>query len=86
MDLLGILEAAGHAREIAHLVGGNPPPDWATSEDAFLRHFGVLVEEYRDVVSHLSPEQASLLERTLAVNPEAAVLWILSMEELRWES
>lgn len=82
MDLLGILEAAGHAREITHIMGGNPPPDWATSEEAFLRHFGVPVEEYHDVVKCLSPEQAELLERTLAVNPEAAVLWILSMEEL----
>jgi hypothetical protein len=83
LDLLGILKAADHAREIAHIVGGDPPPDWATSEEAFLRHFGVIVEEYRDVVSCLSPEQAQLLERTLAVNPEAAVIWILSMEELR---
>ena len=35
-----------------------------------------------NTVTHLSPEQAKLLHQTLAVNSEAAVLWILAMEEV----
>lgn len=82
MDLLGIIEAADHAREVARLVRGEPTPAWATDEEAFLRHFGVPHEAFAEIVSHLSPEQSGLLGRTLEVNPEAAVLWVLAMEEV----
>jgi hypothetical protein len=42
----------------------------------------VAFEEYALIVSHLSEEQHALLDATININPEAAVLWILSMEEL----
>ncbi len=81
MDLLGAWAAAGHLRRFAREIKRQPQP-WEHDEEAFLRHFGVPFEEYALVVSHLSEEQQELLEATLEVNPEAAVLWILSMEEL----
>ena len=82
MDLLGILDAVGHARELVRLARAAPLPDWDTDEQAFFRHFGAPHEAYAEIASHLSPEQSALLRRTLAVNPEAAVLWVLSMEEV----
>lgn len=83
MNLSSILEAAGHVREIARLAQDGPAvPAWITDEEAFFRHFGATVEEFEAVVEHLSPGQTDLLRRTLVVNPEAAVIWILSMEEL----
>ena len=82
MDLLGILEIAGRAQELVKLVRAEPLPDWSTNEAAFERHFGVPHEAYAEVAARLDPLQAALLHRTLAVNPEAAVLWVLSMEEV----
>jgi hypothetical protein len=82
VDLLGIMEAVGHARELVRLARGEPLPDWATDEEAFFRHFGSTFEEYAEIVAHLSPEQVDLLQQTLAANPEAAVLWVLAMEEV----
>jgi hypothetical protein len=82
VDLLGIMKMVGHAREVVNLVRGEPQPDWASDEEAFHRHFGVSSEAYAEIVGHLQPEQTELLRRTLEVNPEAAVLWVLSMEEV----
>lgn len=83
MDLLGAWAAAGHLRRFAREVGSQRQPQpWEHDEESFLRHFGVPFEEYALVASHLTEEQHALLEATIEVNPEAAVLWILSMEEL----
>lgn len=82
MDLLGLFEAVGHAREALRLVREGPPPEWVTSEVAFQRHFGATLEEYQEIAARLDPGQTELLDRTLAVNPEAAILWVLSMEEM----
>jgi len=82
MDLLGLAVAAGHAREIFRLTRGEKLPDWATDEESFLTHFGASYNAYLEVVAHLSPEQSRMLGETLAVNPEAAVLWVLAMEEV----
>lgn len=81
MDLLGILRTAG---AVVDFLGGGPGSDvpWATDEKAFLRHFGAPYEAYAEIVKRLSPEQEELLHQTLEVNPEAAVLWILAMEEV----
>lgn len=80
MDLLGLLKAVGHASELAKLARGDDLPDWASDEEAFLRHFGISHEDFMEIARHLSPEQAELLERTFQVNPEAAILWVLAME------
>jgi hypothetical protein len=82
VDLLGIMAAVEHAREIARLARGTTLPEWDSDPQSFLRHFGATHEEYAEIVSHLSPEQVELLHNTLAVNPEAAVLWVLAMEEV----
>lgn len=82
MGLLEIFEAAGHAREIYRLARGADPPDWSRDEEAFLHHFGATAEEYQEIVDRLDPAQQRLLEATLEVNPEAAVLWVLAMEEV----
>jgi len=78
MDLLGTLSAA---RQLMNEVR-RPSYPWENDEGAFLAHFGVPFEEYALVVAHLDDGQRALLARTLDVNPEAAVLWILAMEEL----
>ena len=72
MDLLGAQEPLAYAPE---------QQAWEVDEGAFHTHFGVPFEEYAGVVSMLTQEQLKLLRATLAVNPEAAVLWVLAMQE-----
>jgi hypothetical protein len=55
---------------------------WAADEKAFEQHFGESYETFTEILSHLSPEQEERFEATMRVNPEAAVLWILAMEEV----
>jgi len=81
MDLLGAIGAARQIRDVARRTLSGEP-DWARDEEAFFRHFGVPYEAYAEIVEHLQPEQQDLLEATLEVNPEAAVLWILAMQEV----
>ncbi len=85
MNLLGLIEVAGEASDLLKRARGalsSTQPDWVHDEEAFFRHFGVPPEEYECVVQHMSDDQLALLRDTLAVNPEAAVLWVLSMEEI----
>jgi hypothetical protein len=77
MDLLG---AIGTFRRALGFFAGSPGEPWAADEEAFERHFGESYGYFVEVVQHLSPEQEAMLKRTLEVNPEAAVLWILAME------
>jgi hypothetical protein len=81
MDLLGFIGAAQQALHYAKSTPGDSPL-WLTDAIEFERHFGAPHEAFLEIVSHLSPDQYSLLEATLEVNPEAAVLWILAMEEM----
>jgi hypothetical protein len=73
VDLLGALHQA---------LSSETGPDWLSDEDAFCRHFGVPYEDFAEVASCLDQGQRDLLDRTLEVNPEAAVLWVLHMEEV----
>jgi len=57
----------------------NPP--WLKSEEGFLLHFGCEFEEFNEVYNILSESQKQLFNKTVAVNPEAAVLWVLSMDK-----
>jgi hypothetical protein len=85
MDLLGAIHSTvGAAHDLRALVrrSRSEAPDWLVDEEAFLRHFGVPHEAFEEIVHHLGDEQLRLLEETLAVNPEAAVLWILAMREV----
>jgi hypothetical protein len=84
MDLLKALRAAHVVSGLAHDLGSqalvHQPAAWETDERAFFMHFGVSFETYQEVLAHLSAEQARVLEATIEVNPEAAVLWVLAME------
>jgi len=51
--------------------------DWAEDELAFEDHFDVPYHEYADKVSGLERADFDLYEKTLQVNPEAAVLWVI---------
>ena len=81
MDLLGFLGAARHALEFIQPEPGHDMA-WPEDEAEFERHFGAPYEAFLEIVEHLSPDQKKLLDATLNVNPEAAVLWILAMEEV----
>jgi hypothetical protein len=81
MDLLGFLGAAKQALEFIRPAPGYEA-NWANDENEFERHFGVPYEVFLEIVEHLSPDQKKLLDATANVNPEAAVLWILAMEEV----
>lgn len=78
MDVLGFIGAARHALGFI----GNAEEPWATSEEAFYKHFGASYEDFSEIVKHLTPYQEDLFHATFEVNPEAAVLWILAMEEV----
>ena len=81
MDLIGFLGAARQALDHVRPLPGQDA-EWANDEDEFERHFGVPYEIFLAIVEHLSPDQKKLLDATVNVNPEAAVLWILAMEEV----
>jgi hypothetical protein len=79
MDLLGTF---GTIQKVLSLFAGTPGSGepWASNEEAFEVHFGESYGYFTEVLQHLSPEQGEMFEATIRVNPEAAVLWILSME------
>jgi len=79
MDLLGILKSAHSVLEFVSGGPGSKEP-WATDEREFERHFGAPFEVFAAVVEHMSDDQRKMLEATLDVNPEAAVLWVLAMD------
>ena len=85
MDFLGALHSTiGAAHDLRAIMrrSGQGSADWLSDEESFLRHFGVPHEAFEEVVHHLDENQLRLLEATLEVNPEAAVLWILAMQEV----
>lgn len=83
MDLLSAIRAAKELGEIAHdLASPELQAPWLTDERAFEKHFGFTCDQLMAILNYLSPEQLALYDRTLMVNPEAAVLWIAAMEEL----
>ena len=81
MDLLGFLGAAKHALDFIQPSPGYKMA-WFEDEEEFERHFGAPYEAFLEIVEHLSSDQKKLLDATVEVNPEAAVLWILAMEEV----
>ena len=83
MDLLSLLRTAQDVDEASKIfTPAELRAPWVTDEEAFFRHFGVSPEAYAHVLELLSPEQQELYEQTLAINPEAAVLWVLAMDEI----
>ena len=81
MDFLNAIGALGRVIKLFADTPGSKET-WATDEEAFEQHFGESYEMFVMILQHLSPEQTERFSATLQVNPEAAVLWILSMEEV----
>ena len=72
MPLLDILkrgwEIFGH--------GDIPTELWATDEGEFENHFGRSYEEFVERLSGLDRSHTEMYEKTMQVNPEAAVAWV----------
>jgi hypothetical protein len=81
---MDLITGLGAVKEILTSFGGTPDSGepWAADEASFERHFGATYTFFREVLEHLSPEQEERFEKTMQINPEAAVLWILSMDEI----
>jgi hypothetical protein len=79
---MDLLNALGAIRRTLDFFAGTPDSNepWAASEEAFEAHFGGSYEFFVEVLQHLDEEQSARFDATLRVNPEAAVLWILSMD------
>lgn len=59
------------------LLQSKPVEPWAADEGAFYEHFGYLYPDFAELVSALDQANNQLYEKTLEVNPEAAVAWVL---------
>jgi hypothetical protein len=55
---------------------------WARDEIAFEQHFGASYEEFATKVTLLGSDQHARYTATLKVNPEAAIVWVLAMNEV----
>jgi hypothetical protein len=79
MDLLTALGAIRKTLDFFAVTPDSGEP-WAASEEAFERHFGAEYRCFTEILQHLDEEQGARFDATMKVNPEAAVLWILSMD------
>ena len=79
---MDLLNALGAIRKTLDFFAGTPDSSepWAASEEDFENHFGGSYEFFVEVLQHLDEEQSARFDATMRVNPEAAVLWILSMD------
>ena len=55
---------------------------WARDEIMFEQHFGAPYEEFATKVTLLGSDQHVRYEATIKVNPEAAIVWVLAMNEI----
>lgn len=79
----GIVEVAQSVLKLFITEDGEEGIDepWARSEEAFAEHFGAHYAEFASRIPLLSGDQSRKYEDTLKVNPEAAILWVLAMNE-----
>jgi hypothetical protein len=79
---MDLLNALGAIRRTLDFFAGTPDSDepWAAGEEEFEAHFGLPYESFVEILHHLDEEQGARFDATMKVNPEAAVLWILSMD------
>jgi len=78
-------DVVGIAHQILKLFEGEKiatDEPWARDEALFEQHFGCPYEVLVAKVPMLSADQSKRYEATLKVNPEAAVLWVLAMENV----
>ena len=82
MDLYHLIRSALDALGFfASTIDSGEP--WAQDEEVFEEHFGVSYGEFSRRVKLLSSDQQKKFTQTIEVNPEAAVLWVISMNEIR---
>jgi hypothetical protein len=55
---------------------------WARDEVMFEEHFSASYEEFATKVTLLGSDQHVRYVATLKVNPEAAIVWVLAMNEV----
>jgi hypothetical protein len=82
---VGAAEVVGIAHQILRLFEGEKvavEEPWARDETRFEEHFGAPYEAFVTRIPLLSADQAVRYAATLKVNPEAAVLWVLSMSDV----
>ena len=79
---MDLLNALGAIRRTLDFFAGTPDSSepWAASEEEFETHFGLPYALFSEILQHLNREQGERFDATMKVNPEAAVLWILSMD------
>jgi hypothetical protein len=80
--MASITDIVGAANNILALFASNDEQvdePWARDEVAFENHFGASYMELVEKLPLLSSDQHARYEATLKVNPEAAVLWVLTM-------
>jgi hypothetical protein len=80
VDLIRAIDAVRGVGDVARSLASPPDAPWLSDEASFFKHFGVEYPAYVEFLALLSPDQLDLYERTMQVNPEAAVLWVLAME------
>lgn len=54
---------------------GGPQEPWMENEEAFQAHFGQSYEDFAIILANLDQAHNELYEKTVKVNPEAAVVW-----------
>jgi hypothetical protein len=70
------------ATSLAGLFGRGPDAEepWAQDEMLFEEHFDTPYEVFTEKLFHLSADQQKRYQKTLEVNPEAAVLWVCMLQ------
>lgn len=79
MRLVELVSAAHLAAQAVRSTRAVDEP-WLHDEELFFQHFGSTYDDFWDVVQHLNQDQQDRLWLTMEVNPEAAIIWILSMD------
>ena len=70
-----VLDALRTAWEL--LGGGGREEPWAVDEQAFAEHFGIDYEVFANALARLDLAHRDMYEKTMRVNPEAAVTWAI---------
>lgn len=71
--------AAGIVNLFAGSIAAQEP--WAQDEELFAVHFGAEYEEFCYKLTILNADQQVRYQKTLEVNPEAAVLWVIMQQD-----
>ncbi len=81
---MNLVDIAQGLQGILHLFAGSDEAQepWAQDEQLFAEHFGATIEEFAEKLALLNVDQQRRYEKTLEANPEAAVLWVIMMQDV----